>query len=348
MKHSEYSGYALSWCVAAALLAGCGGSQSPIAARGAVPQRSAIATHADRGGSWMLPEAKSEDLLYASIETTCCVPGSGDVYVFSYPQGKLVGELSVAGKAIMPGLCSDDEGDVFVTGFDYPSSGSGSEVYEYQHGQTTPIAELSDPWAATACSVDPVTGNLAVANYYNGTTSSPVLVYNLKTGKYTAYYDNPPIAYFRWCAYDGKGDLYVDGRTQTSGRVSLGVLPKGQASFSSVTLNEPDFNPYSLQWHDNNLVIAGYETKRGPESLVEVRVKRSEGTIVGTIALRDFGHKWGDDGQVLIKRKNIISGGYPAYYLHVWRFPQGGYPLRRIARTPDGSWYGVAISAVTR
>jgi hypothetical protein len=43
----------------AALLAGCGGSQPPIDAPGAMAQTSAIATHADRGKSWMLPEAKS-------------------------------------------------------------------------------------------------------------------------------------------------------------------------------------------------------------------------------------------------------------------------------------------------
>jgi hypothetical protein len=59
---------------AAALFAGCGGSQPPIGALGAMPQSRAIATHADRGGSWMLPEAKSEDLLY--------VTGDGESYVF--------------------------------------------------------------------------------------------------------------------------------------------------------------------------------------------------------------------------------------------------------------------------
>jgi hypothetical protein len=40
--------------------------QPPIGAPGAMPQGHAIATHAERGKSWMLPEAKTEDLLYAS------------------------------------------------------------------------------------------------------------------------------------------------------------------------------------------------------------------------------------------------------------------------------------------
>jgi hypothetical protein len=66
------------------MLAGCGGSQTPIA----MPQTNAIATHAQRGTSWMLPEAKSEDLLYASDVHNNVV----DVY--SFPRGKYVGVLT--------------------------------------------------------------------------------------------------------------------------------------------------------------------------------------------------------------------------------------------------------------
>jgi hypothetical protein len=55
--------YALASYAAIAMLAGCGGSQLPIAAPGAMPQSRAIAARADRSGSWMLPEAKGENLL---------------------------------------------------------------------------------------------------------------------------------------------------------------------------------------------------------------------------------------------------------------------------------------------
>jgi hypothetical protein len=60
MKSSFLSSYTLSACAAAAVLAGCGGSQPPIGAPGAKPQASRIATRADRGKSWMLPEASYE------------------------------------------------------------------------------------------------------------------------------------------------------------------------------------------------------------------------------------------------------------------------------------------------
>jgi hypothetical protein len=63
MKSLDFSHCALSICAAAVMLAGRGGSQPPIGAPGAMPQAAAIASHADRGKSWMLPEAKSDNLL---------------------------------------------------------------------------------------------------------------------------------------------------------------------------------------------------------------------------------------------------------------------------------------------
>jgi hypothetical protein len=59
MRVSHLGRYALGVCAAVAMLAGCGGSKLPIGASGAVPQAPAIAAHADRGTSWMLPGAKT-------------------------------------------------------------------------------------------------------------------------------------------------------------------------------------------------------------------------------------------------------------------------------------------------
>jgi hypothetical protein len=91
--------YALSFGAASALLAGCGGTQPPIGAPGTMPQSRAIATHTERGGSWMLPEAKSQKLLYVSSDAT------KEVYIFEYPKLKLLTTLS--GFESPEGLCSD-------------------------------------------------------------------------------------------------------------------------------------------------------------------------------------------------------------------------------------------------
>jgi hypothetical protein len=60
MKSLDFGSCALICSATVAMLAGCGGSQPPIGAPGAIPQTSAIAAHAERGKSWMLPEASYE------------------------------------------------------------------------------------------------------------------------------------------------------------------------------------------------------------------------------------------------------------------------------------------------
>ena len=269
--------------VAAALLAGCGGSSL---STGGLPPSNATLP-ASLGKSWMSPEAKSSDLLYASIQNTCCASGGADVDVFSYPKGKLVGQLSVT-QDTMFGLCSDSKGDVFVTAYDTSQSGQSTTIYEYAHGGTTPIRTFADPYAGDACSVDPTTGNLAVANWFTGGSkqSGNVLIYNVKSRQFTthAYWQ---IRWYRWCAYDTNGDLYVDG--QNGNGVKLAVLRKGHHAFEKIFLSDSGFVPYSLQWNGDSLVVANYEVSIGPETLAEVHVSGSKGTIVHRTALRDRG-----------------------------------------------------------
>ncbi|MGC1987046.1 MAG: hypothetical protein WA668_16800 [Candidatus Cybelea sp.] len=146
----RYSG-ALSVGALVALLAGCGGSQPPIGAPGAMPQRAAVAAYAKK--------STSGKLLYAS-ETE-----ESEVLVFSYPQGGLVETLT--GFSEPPWfICSDGAGNIFVPTTDLKSPG---HIYEFAHGGSQPIETLTDPGPgyATSCSVDPTTGNLAVANQSN-------------------------------------------------------------------------------------------------------------------------------------------------------------------------------------
>src|SRR5580692_8962641 len=154
MKSLDLSRYALCSCVAAAMLASCGGSQPPIGAPGSMRQTSAIATYIARGGSWMLPEAKSEDLLYVTSEP--------DLTILSYPQGKVVARIS--GNYGDSTICSDpNSGNVFVV--------NPSDIEEYAHGGTTPIATLSEPPGYSflaGCAVDATTDNLAVATGFPG------------------------------------------------------------------------------------------------------------------------------------------------------------------------------------
>ena len=107
MKFSDFGRYALGFCVAFAILPGCGGGyQAPLAPSGPVQQGSAQARlgvvnttggvpsagivplhyYPNPGRSWMSPDAtKTKDLLYVSNID------SGTVNVYSYPDDKQVG-----------------------------------------------------------------------------------------------------------------------------------------------------------------------------------------------------------------------------------------------------------------
>jgi hypothetical protein len=184
--------FALSISAAAALLVGCGGSQPPIGAPGAMPQSRAI-TNADRGTSWMLPEAVSESLLY--------VLDQHEVTVYTYPQGKLVGQLRNKNLYLADGGCVDMKGDVYVANY-----GTG-QLFEYRHGGRNLIRTILPPAGATGCTVDVTTGNLAVAG--NG----GLAVYKHARGKPTLYTNSSFEAYY-YCGYDDQGNLFVDGYSQ--------------------------------------------------------------------------------------------------------------------------------------
>ena len=209
MRILGFSRHALTCCAATAMLASCGGSQ-PIGAPGVIPQTSALATHAERGKSWMLPEAKSEDLIYA-------VGGCGGTCFLSYPKGKLVGELTGPyGSAD----CSDNNGDVFISG--------QTEVVEFAHGGTTPIATYHVAYTPpVGCSVDPESGSLAVVN------GAQVAVFPAGSQNSTSY-NSLLDAHF--CGYDNAGNLFVSGNDgQNSG---LSELPQGSSGFQKLTLDQ--------------------------------------------------------------------------------------------------------------
>ena len=91
-------------------------------------------------------------LLYVSDAET------SSVYVFELPNGNLVQTLT--GFDRPSGECVDKTGNVFIV------DSNQSVVREYAHGGKTPIKLLNDAgYAPTDCSIDPVTGNLAVTNY---------------------------------------------------------------------------------------------------------------------------------------------------------------------------------------
>ena len=233
---SFVSKYGLASIAGATLLTGCAGG-------GAVLRQPLDVAQGDKAGgtakSWMSPDAKATDLIYISDSATY------DVYVFSFPRGKLVGTLT--GQNNPAGLCVGPKGDIFVTQL------YGHQIVEYKHGGTTPINTLSDPgYEPGACSVDPKTGNLAVANIVsNEFTQGNLLVYPKAKGNPITY-SPPGSAGGSWFSvndvgYGYTGNLYFAGTC--SGAFCAGVLPKGSSNTENVTLNgESPKSPGTVQY----------------------------------------------------------------------------------------------------
>lgn len=215
--------YALSIGIAA-LLVGCGGSPPPIGTPGTMPQTSDLATHAERGTSWMAPDAREKDLLY--------VTNSNTVTAYSYSDGDLEGTL-ISGNEPM-GDCVDAKGDIWIVtaggeiGDDY--------IVEYAHGGKNPIAILQSPNVApVGCAIDPTTGNLAVATQgVHG--SGSVAIFPNASGRPTQYTNSNTSAY-TWLSYDKEGDLFANGLSLVD-HFALTELPKGGSSLETITLNQ--------------------------------------------------------------------------------------------------------------
>ena len=227
MRRVAVSSFAMSVAAAVSLVA-CGGSQPPIGVPGAMPQSRAIATHAGRGGSWMLPEAKSGNLIYASDVHNNVV----DIY--SFPRGKYVGMLTGFGQPY--GLCADGAGNVFVPDL------VNSRIVEYGHGAEKPKATLDDAgYLPLDCSVDPKTGNLAVTNNMTveGRGQGNIAIYVGAKGTPQMYVD-PKIYYYSYCTYDGGGNLYIDGGSTESG---------GASRYEVFQVRRNRFRPIGIHWN---------------------------------------------------------------------------------------------------
>jgi len=260
-----------SVCAAAAALAGCGALrqtqddvQPPLGAPSVRLQAHAISMRADRGESWMLPAATSEDLLYVSDS------GTNHVLAFSYRQGALVGTLS--GFDDPEGMCVDVKGDIFVANV------GASTVVEYAHGGTTLIATLQPEAPTQGCSVDEHTGNLAIVTPPDG-----IAIFKHAKGAPTEY-SGQQGSKFAFCGYDGSGNLFIDGAIGSE--PAFWELAKGSKMPTNLTIQNGPFvdvdGPSQIQWDGQDVAI-----ENPPDaSIVRVRFSGSTGTVVGTTQLR--------------------------------------------------------------
>lgn len=304
---------------AIALLAGCnGGASQPVLGPSTSAQSLRLPVfgqkamsrheHPDRSRSWMSPHAKKDDLLYLTDEE------ADAVYVYSWPRGKMEGTLT--GFYAPNGECVDKAGDVFVANEDT------SQIFEYAHGGTSPINTLNDADEyPVGCSSDPTTGNLAVTNI--DTTrggEGSVAIYADASGSPTTY-TAPNFYYYFFCAYDDKGNLFVDG-TNNGSTFEFAELPAGSSTFETIALNQSIDFPGGVQWDGKHVAVGDQEQPY----IYEFAIKGSSGSEVGSTPLDDTN----DVSQFWIQGRKVVAPDFLNSEEQIFKYPAGGTAIKTI------------------
>lgn len=259
----------------------------------------------------MAPEAVSQDLLYVS-------DARGVVYVFSYASRKLLGELK--GFVSPAGVCSNPSGDIFVV------DSSSSDVLEYKHGGTTPVFTLHDfGYYGLGCSVNPATGDVAVANSANSNSlgAGSVAVFPGGRGLPFFHEDHNFNAYF-FCGYDDKGNLFVDGADVGSYHTLFAELPNGSSNLRDITLDQTIGYPGGVQW-DGKYVAVGDGSS---DELYRFKISGAKGTSAAKVSFKTdrstlIAQFW-IGGSTIVLPYGTLSR--EVRKVGLWSYPKGGTP----------------------
>jgi hypothetical protein len=315
MRNLGFSRSAPSICVAAAFLAGCGGSQPPI---GTADMRQPTIQRATSSGS---------ALLYV-------VMGGSGVHILTYPGLKQVKRFPGWGLSASNVL----NGDVLIGGFEGP-------VNLYAHGSTKllhayglkPGGELPYDGA-----FDP-TSNAVAITVNSGIGRGHVFVYQTPKSKPTRRYTLPNIQYAQYLGYDIHGNLFVDGQgSQTN--FALAELPKGGNAFVALTVDGTITNSGAIQW-DGNYITVVYGS-----SIYRLQISISTAFIVGQTKLIDvsggLGEFWIQGNTVIAP--HISDRPHNGRWVGFWHYPAGGRAyqiLRNLSKNKHDRMFSATVSA---
>jgi hypothetical protein len=310
------------------MLAGCGGSPANVAPATlpALPAHRAMRT--DGGpAKWAL--------LYVSN-------ANGTVTVYRYWQ--LLYDATLTGFEKPKGECTDGAGDVFIT------DSALEEIVEYHHGATTAANTVVDAgYQPYACSVDPTTGNLAVANDETaGGKAGDVAVYAGASGKATHYAADLDGYGPLTCGYDDDGNLLIATEYGYGSYeyALFAMLPKNGRSFKKLKLAEISRSPFeyvtNVQWDGKYWAV----TDNGNI----LRFTIAQGGSASYEGATELSDNWTGATQVWISNttgaKNEQANqmvAAEASDVLFWAYPAGGSPYASIEHDVDAP-YGVTIS----
>lgn len=286
--------------IAASLLSACGGGIAP-------PPLSNVSSNA------IARDAESHALLYATTET------SNTVGIYTYPKAKELRDITTSSTPV--GLCVSNKGSVWIT---YPS-----QANQYPHGGTKPIATVNfSGYLVVGCTADPKSGDLALPGLTKDPTygEGAMLVYRGGSGQGQAY-TCPTLFEYYFAAYDGNGNLFVDG-LNASRVFSLCELPKGGSNLVPVSLQQTIGFPGDLGWDGKYLTLEDQDSG----TIYRLSVRHEGAKVAGTVTLS------GRSGDLITyfllfkgahANQILVNQSY-GYGIDAWKYPAGGSPERTI------------------
>lgn len=264
--------------------------------------------------SWMEPNVKGALLYIADA-------GVGDVFVYSWPALRLIGNLS--GFKVPQDVCVDAAGNVWIV------NTARSQLLEYARGGLKPIATLDDPGQyPVGCSIDETTGNLAVTNiisrqYGPGSLS----IYKAAQGSPKVFSD-PTFEKMYFDGYDDEGNLFVDG-INDNGLFTIARFDGKKfqpLTISGATLNAPG----AVVVKGSKIDVEDQTGASGSSVMYETMLKGTTLTVVATAEFTDSVDCVGTYIAGKAKHQQAIcpDGGTPSIY--VYDYPAGGNPTKSV------------------
>jgi hypothetical protein len=177
-------------------------------------------------------------------------------------------------------------------------------------------------YSAYGCAVDPTTGNLAVTDFsHDFGASGNVAIYRHASGNPQTFSDSG-IAFYVYCGYDNRGNLFVDGMKTSRGHGYLAELPSGGNALATIELNETIERPSAVQWDGQHVAIGDSYN----HVVYQLSISGSQGTVVGTTKFKGWekGHGiiqfWINNMSMLIP----YTTHHKPLSLGTWAYPGGG------------------------
>jgi hypothetical protein len=312
-----------------------------------VPSGLAPSAAAPAAQSWMQSKAApAKALLYIADGAT------DDVFVYDYKTSQLVGTLH--GMKQPYGMCVDAQGSVWITDL------SAGAVVKYPHGKIVQAKRFATDGRAVGCSVDPTSGNLAVANVTTSSGGGSIRVFS--SSGHTDY-ANPQCYTLEQPGYDSQGNLYVEAYSP-SNAVVVCELPHGGNALQPIAVDRELTGAGSAMWDGKYITLTEESYQGNSSTAIHQMVATTSGGLqtVGTTVLTDPCHNSIDIWQPFIVGSkntpvNTQQGDAVVAFdtscqarerSKMWAYPASGAPLPDSifpVKAPDGNAVSLATSS---